>query len=56
VTFHVVIPRKLTEEQRHILQKLAQTLPREQIGGNKDKDRDKERDDKGFFGRIFSGA
>ena len=54
VTLQVVIPRKLTEEQRHLLQKLSQTLPREAIGGNKD--HDKEKDDKGFFGRIFSGA
>lgn len=56
VTLHIVVPKKLTEEQRTLLQKLAQTMPREPIGGNKDKDREKEKDDKGFFGRIFSGA
>jgi molecular chaperone DnaJ len=56
VTLHIVVPKKLTEEQRALLQKLAQTMPREPIGGNKDKDREKEKDDKGFFGRIFSGA
>jgi molecular chaperone DnaJ len=55
VTLNVVVPRKLTEEQRQLLQKLSQTLPREQINDGKHKD--KENDGKGgFFNRIFSGS
>jgi len=55
VTLQVIVPRKLTEEQRQLLQKLSQTLPREQLG-RKDKEADRDKDDKGFFSRIFSGA
>ncbi len=55
IALNVVVPKRLNEEQKQLLQKLAQTMPREQIG-YKDRDRDKEKDDKGFFGRIFSGA
>ena len=48
VTLRLTVPRKLSDEQRKLLQELARTLPREQIG----KTADKEHDDKGFFGRI----
>ncbi|HEX2913549.1 MAG TPA: molecular chaperone DnaJ [Chloroflexia bacterium] len=47
VTLRVTIPKKLTEEQRRLLQELARTMPREQIGK-----REKDGDDKGFFSRI----
>lgn len=48
VNLRVTIPRKLSEEQRKLLQELARTMPREQIG----KPGDKETDDKGFFSRL----
>jgi molecular chaperone DnaJ len=48
ITFRVVVPRKLNEEQRQLIQQLARTLPREQIG----KESNKDKEDKGFFGRI----
>jgi molecular chaperone DnaJ len=48
ISMRVIVPRKLTEEQRRLLQELARTLPREQVG----KPSDKDHDDKGFFSRI----
>ncbi len=48
ITFRVIVPRKLTEEQRQLIQQLAKTMPREQLG----KDSNRDKDDKGFFGRI----
>ncbi len=55
VNINIVVPKKLTEEQRQLLLKLSQSMPREQIG-QKDRDKDKDKDDKGFFRRIFSDA
>ncbi len=48
VSLRLITPRKLTEEQRKLLQDLSRTMPREQIG----KASDREQDDKGFFSRI----
>jgi molecular chaperone DnaJ len=45
ITIKVVIPKKLTDEQRHLMQQLAKSMPREGLIN-------KEKDDKGFFGRI----
>lgn len=47
ILIKVVIPRKLSDEQRRLMQELARTMPREQLNG-----KDKEKDDKGFFGRF----
>jgi molecular chaperone DnaJ len=49
VNLHVVVPRKLNDEQRRLLQELAKTMPREQIGKTT---ADKDHEDKGFFSRI----
>jgi molecular chaperone DnaJ len=44
ITVKVVIPKKLTDEQRHLMQQLQKSMPREGLF--------KDKDDKGFFGRI----
>lgn len=49
VKLHVVVPRKLNDEQRRLLQELAKTMPREQIGKTA---AEREHEDKGFFSRI----
>ena len=48
INLKLITPRKLNEEQRKLLQELARTMPREQLGKSSDKDHD----DKGFFSRI----
>jgi len=48
VSLRIITPRKLSEEQKRLLQELSRSLPREQIG----KPSDKDHDDKGFFSRI----
>ncbi len=45
----VTIPRKLTDEQRRLLQELARTMPPEPIGKSSEKETNEE---KGFFSRI----
>lgn len=50
VNVKVVVPKKLTEEQRRLLTELSRTMPREKIG--KTGAADKEHEDKGFFSRI----
>ena len=49
VNLRVVVPKKLNDEQRRLLQELAKTMPREQIGKTA---AEREHDDKGFFSRI----
>lgn len=48
VHLRVITPRKLSDEQRRLLQDLSRSMPREQVG----KPSDKDHDDKGFFSRI----
>ncbi len=48
VSLRVIVPRKLSEDQRRLLTELSRSMPREQIG----KPSDKDHDDKGFFSRI----
>lgn len=47
VFLRVTIPRRLSEEQRKLLQDLARTMPREKLGAKGEKE-----DDKGFFNKI----
>ena len=49
VNLRVVVPKKLNDEQRRLLQELAKTMPRETIGKTA---AEKEHEEKGFFGRI----
>jgi DnaJ-class molecular chaperone len=49
VTVQSVTPRKLTREQRHLLEQLAATLPAQKFEPRK---RDDESDDRGLFGKV----
>jgi molecular chaperone DnaJ len=49
VNLRVVVPKKLTEEQRRLLTELSKTMPREKIGKTV---AEREHEEKGFFGRI----
>ncbi|MEI7556184.1 molecular chaperone DnaJ [Candidatus Chlorohelix sp.] len=53
ITFKIIVPRKLSEEQRQLLQQMARTMPREQIGKESQRDKD---DKGGFFGRFRVGS
>jgi molecular chaperone DnaJ len=49
VTVQAMTPKKLSKEQKKLLEQLAATLPEEKV---KPKDRDDETDDKGIFGKV----
>ena len=49
VTVQAITPKKLTKEQRKLLQQLAATLPEQKV---KPAERDEEDDDRGIFGKV----
>ena len=49
VTVQAITPKKLSKEQKKLLEQLAATLPEQKV---KPKDRDEEDDDRGIFGKV----
>ena len=49
VTVQAITPKKLTKDQKKLLEQLAATLPEQKV---KPKDRDDEDDDRGIFGKV----
>jgi molecular chaperone DnaJ len=49
VTVQAITPKKLSKEQRKLLEQLAATLPEQRV---KPKERDDEDDDRGIFGKV----
>ena len=49
VTVQAITPKKLTKEQKKLLEQLAATLPEQKV---KPKERDDEDDDRGIFGKV----
>jgi molecular chaperone DnaJ len=50
VTVQAVTPKKLTKEQRHLLEQLAATLPAQKFEPTRSADSE---EDRGIFGKIF---
>ena len=49
VTVQAITPKKLSKEQKKLLEQLAATLPEQKV---KPQDRDEETDDRGIFGKV----
>ena len=49
VTVQAITPKKLSKEQKKLLEQLAATLPEQKV---KPKERDDEDDDRGIFGKV----
>jgi molecular chaperone DnaJ len=50
VTVQAVVPKKLTKDQRRLLEELADTLPAQK---HEPRRREEDTDDRGIFGKIF---
>ncbi len=49
VTVHAITPKKLSKEQKKLLEQLAATLPEQKV---KPQERDDDGDDRGIFGKV----